>query len=58
MYFAIYADTAGEFRWKLHAKNHKVIADSGEGYTTRHDCLEAVERVREGAGSAKLKLVD
>lgn len=34
------------YRWRLLAANHKVIADSGEAYTTRHDCHRAIDRVR------------
>lgn len=36
----VYRDTAGEYRWRLQADNNKVIADSGEGYTNRSDCID------------------
>lgn len=30
--FEIYRDKAGEWRWRLIARNGKIVADSGEGY--------------------------
>ena len=46
MYYEIYKDTAGEWRWRLHAANHQIIATSGEGYTRRADCLAAIDLVK------------
>jgi uncharacterized protein YegP (UPF0339 family) len=28
----IYKDLKGEFRWRIKARNGKILADSGEGY--------------------------
>ncbi|MBB4635120.1 DUF1508 domain-containing protein [Longimicrobium terrae] len=50
--FNIYKDDAGEWRWKLQAGNNETIADSGEGYTRRTSCVDAVKRVKRDAGSA------
>jgi uncharacterized protein len=44
--FRIYRDASGEWRWRLVARNHRVVADSGEGYGRRTDCARAVRRVR------------
>ena len=33
--FELYKDKSGEYRWRLQAANNEVIADSGEGYTTK-----------------------
>jgi uncharacterized protein YegP (UPF0339 family) len=35
----IYQDGSGEWRWRLVAGNGKTVADSGEGYRDRLDCL-------------------
>lgn len=48
MNFEIYKDSAGEYRWRLKAGNGKVIADSGEGYVEKSDCVEAVWKIRSG----------
>ena len=45
MYFQVYRDIAGEWRWRGKAHNHVTIADSGEGYTTKTGCLR-VARAR------------
>lgn len=47
----VYTDAAGEHRWHLIAPNGRIIADSGEGYTDRAECVEmgqrATGRIRE-----------
>ena len=44
--FHVYKDNAGEWRWNLKAANGRVVADSGEGYREKHDCLHAIEVVK------------
>lgn len=44
----LYRDDAGEHRWRLVAANGEIIADSGEGYVNRDDCLEMAERINPG----------
>ncbi len=54
--FQVYADSRGEFRWRLVAPNGKIIADSGEGYATRFNAKRAAENVR--AHIAQAPIVD
>ena len=42
MTFYIYKDARGEWRWRLEATNNKIIANSGEGYENKADCLHAI----------------
>lgn len=42
MKFKIYTDRKKEWRWRLIATNGRIIADSGEGYTRKDRCKEAV----------------
>jgi uncharacterized protein YegP (UPF0339 family) len=51
MKFHIYKDYKGEWRWRLKAANGRVLADSGESYTTKQKCHEGVELVRGASGS-------
>jgi uncharacterized protein YegP (UPF0339 family) len=44
--YLVYQDASGEWRWQLRAGNHRVIADSGEGYRNRQDCLDAIALVK------------
>lgn len=46
MTYYIYKDTKGEWRWYLRAANSKKIADSGEGYQNKQDCLAGIELVK------------
>lgn len=50
--FNIYKDEDAEWRWRLVAGNNETIADSGEGYTRRSSCVDAVKRIKRDAGSA------
>ena len=45
--FQVYKDAAGEWRWRLLAGNERIIADSGEGYQHRQDCLHGIELVKD-----------
>ena len=51
--FEIYADKAGEFRFRLKATNGQVIAVS-EGYTTLANCQNGVESVKKNAPDAEV----
>ncbi|MGD9710450.1 MAG: YegP family protein [Thermomicrobiales bacterium] len=46
MTYWIYIDRNREWRWQLVATNGRIIADSGEGYVHRNDCLTAIELVK------------
>ncbi len=48
----LYKDARGEYRWRLIAANGRKIADSGEGYSNKTDCLAAIQLVKEGAPKA------
>lgn len=52
--FEIFVDRAGEWRWRLRHQNGRVIADSGEGYTTRENCLNGIESVKTNSPGAPL----
>ena len=49
--FEVYVDKAGEFRFRLLAKNGQNIAAS-EGYTRKDSCLNGIESVRRNAVDA------
>ena len=51
--FEIYADKAGEFRFRLKATNGQVIATS-EGYTTMASCQNGIESVQKNAVDAEI----
>jgi uncharacterized protein len=44
MTFVLYR-SGFEFRWRLRAANGRIIADSGEGYFNKSDCLAAIRLV-------------
>lgn len=38
MKIVVYRDGVGEWRWRIVARNGRVVADSGEGYKRRTAC--------------------
>lgn len=51
--FELYVDKAGEFRFRLKAKNGQIIAVS-EGYKAKASCLNGIESVRKNAADPKI----
>ena len=51
--FEVYTDKAGEFRFRLKARNGEVIAVS-EGYKTKASCLNGIESVKKNAPEAEI----
>ena len=50
--FEVYEDSADEWRWRLRHRNGNIIADSGEGYASRHGLHDAIESVKRNAPGA------
>ncbi|MBE6037309.1 MAG: DUF1508 domain-containing protein [Clostridiales bacterium] len=51
--FEVYEDKAGEYRFRLKAKNGEVIAAS-EGYKAKASCLNGIESVQKNAPDAEV----
>ena len=55
--FEMYTDKAGEFRFRLKARNGEIIAVS-EGYKAKAPCLNGIDSVRRNAPSAAVEKVE
>lgn len=53
--FEVYRDSRRQFRWRLKSGNGRVIATAGDAYKTKASCLEGIELVRQGAGTAEIE---
>lgn len=51
--FEMYTDKAGEYRFRLKARNGEIIAVS-EGYKAKASCLNGIESVRKNAPDADI----
>lgn len=51
--FEIFLDRAGEYRFRLKARNGEVIATS-DGYTAKASCENGIESVRKNADCAEV----
>jgi uncharacterized protein YegP (UPF0339 family) len=49
--FEVYVDTANQWRWRVRAANGRIIADSGEGYSSRQACVDGANLVLGTSGS-------
>lgn len=63
MYFQIYqeaqagalaARNAGQWRWRLRAVNHEIIA-TGESYHNKQDCLAAIALVQSTSAQTRIE---
>ncbi len=52
--FEVYIDSAGEWRWRLQHRNGRILADSGEGYSSRRAAESGIESVRRTASEAAI----
>lgn len=53
MYFYLYTDKQGQWRWNLRSANHQIICDSAEGYTSKQGAMHGIALVKTGAATAK-----
>ena len=53
--FELYADKAGEFRWRLKAGNGEILATAGQGYKAKADAKKGVEHVMKAGADDKMK---
>ena len=52
--FEIYEDKAGEFRFRLKARNGEIILSS-EGYKAKASCKNGIEKKKKNASEAKVE---
>jgi len=53
--FVVYKDRSYEYRWTFFASNGKKIADSGEGYINKSDCIAGINFVKQHSPSAPIE---
>ena len=51
--FEVYVDKAGEFRFRLKARNGEIIA-TGEGYKSKDGCKNGIDSIRRNAPDAEV----
>jgi uncharacterized protein YegP (UPF0339 family) len=53
--FELYRDSQNQWRWRFVASNGRTIADSGEGYHNKQDCLDGITLVKTDAPGAPVE---
>ena len=53
--FEVYQDDEDAWRWRLIHQNGNIIADSGQGYSTRAAARKGVRSVKNNAPGAPVK---
>ncbi len=51
-HFRLYRDKGKDWRWSLFAANGRLVADSGEGYSSKRKAVNAYLRLHRLAGEA------
>jgi len=54
MYFVLYKDNRGEWRWNYRSANHEDICVSSEGYTSKQGAIHGIALVKQGAAAARI----
>ena len=52
--FELYEDRGGQWRWRLVHDNGNIVADSGQGYTSKRRARDGIESVKENAADAEV----
>ena len=55
--YEVYQDKAGEYRFRLKARNGEIIA-TGEGYKKKASCLNGIESIKRNAPDAEIVKVE
>ena len=55
--FEVYEDKAGEYRFRLKARNGEIIA-VGEGYKAKSSCLNGIESIKKNAPESPVVKVE
>ncbi|MDZ7700816.1 MAG: DUF1508 domain-containing protein [Halobacteriales archaeon] len=54
----VYRDEASEWRWRLRHKNGTLLAGSGEGYETRAEMRQVIDRLRDDMDTLKIEVYE
>lgn len=52
MYFILFKDKQGEWRWNFNSDNHKIIATGAESYINKQDALHGINLVKTNASTS------
>jgi uncharacterized protein YegP (UPF0339 family) len=55
MYFKLYKDAAGYWRWPLYSSNGNKIADSGEGYANKSGAENGINLVKSTSSATPVR---
>jgi len=56
--FELFEDDGGKWRWRLVHDNGNIIADSGQGYSSKQKCKQGLRSVRENVPGAPVEEVE
>ena len=48
-------DSENKWRWRLRHQNTEILADSGEGYSSRREARDGIQSVKRTAGEAPVE---
>ena len=53
-----YRDAKGEWRWRMKARNGRIVADGAEGYKRRIDCVRQYARIAGAIEAGTVKVAE
>lgn len=55
--FEVFASRNKQWRWRLRAKNGRVVANSGESYRRKIDCLTSIKLVKKAGKKTQVEFL-
>ena len=52
--FLVYKDNDGKLRWRLKARNGRIVADSGEGYNSKRNLMDSIRLLKVAVKDAEV----
>lgn len=53
--FELYRDRAGDWRWRLVHDNGNIVADGGQGYSSKRRARQGIRSVKTNASEAPIE---
>lgn len=54
MYFSIFKDPEGQWRWRIYSGTDVIMVDGSESYKSKQDTVTAIKRIRQPAAGMRI----
>lgn len=58
LYYQMFIDVAGLYRWRLKSRNGKIVAESGQGYSSKRGAIRGINITRSSVSCTAVIFVE